>query len=455
MAGIGFELRKAISKRGLGSFLKAAFSGMMIVAGPWLLSIIGITAIQRFMSFAVSEAPDHFLGVIIYSYAWSLFFFGGIQFIYTRMMADMLFVREEQDAAGALVFFLIPTLLLTIVISVIASTRIDAPVQFPLLFKAGIVLLFVSINAIWLFMIFISLLKWFTRILVIYTTGMTLSLLAIYALGLKWGAAGALAGYAFGQFAIAAFLALLSFTAYKPTNVLQNARKFIEYAKRFAALLSTGVIYYWGIWIDKMVFWFIRGERIPGTFISLFGNYDIAVYLANLTMIPGLVFFIISAETTFYVELRRFLVSLGRGTYASIQKRKLAVLTGVRKGVGSQSLFQGVISLVLILLAPAIAASFELEASTLRIVIAGVYIHLVYLTLMNFNFYLEFYRHTLIASVLFFGINLAGSLTSLPFLPTLAPGVSYLAGCVGASIYVGIGLFVSARRMDRIILSRA
>ena len=33
MAGIGFELRKAITKGGLGSFLKAAFSGIMIVAG--------------------------------------------------------------------------------------------------------------------------------------------------------------------------------------------------------------------------------------------------------------------------------------------------------------------------------------------------------------------------------------------------------------------------------------
>ena len=69
MAGIGFELRKAISRGGLGSFLKAAFSGIMIVAGPWIMSIIGITAIQRLMGFAVEEAPEHFMGVVIYSYA--------------------------------------------------------------------------------------------------------------------------------------------------------------------------------------------------------------------------------------------------------------------------------------------------------------------------------------------------------------------------------------------------
>jgi uncharacterized membrane protein len=49
MAGIGFELRKVITKGGLGSFIKAAFSGVMIVAGPWLLSIVGITLIRQFI----------------------------------------------------------------------------------------------------------------------------------------------------------------------------------------------------------------------------------------------------------------------------------------------------------------------------------------------------------------------------------------------------------------------
>jgi polysaccharide biosynthesis protein PelG len=455
VAGIGFELRKAISKGGLSSFLKAAFSGMMIVAGPWLLSIIGITAIQRLMGFAVSEAPDHFMGVIIYSYAWSLFFFGGIQFLYTRIMADMLFVREERKAAGALVFFLVPTLLLTALISSVAVNFIAAPVRFPLLFSLSSIVLFVSINAIWLFMIFISLLKWYGRILLIYATGMTLSLLAIYVLGRELGAAGALAGYALGQFCIAALLAILSFIAHKPTEVWSNAKRFVEYVKKFTPLLITGIIYYWGIWIDKIVFWLVRGETVPGTFIRLFGSFDIAVYLANLSMIPGLVFFIVSSETAFYIELRRFLVSLGKGTYATIQKRKLAVLTEAKRGVAGQSVFQGVITITLILLAPVISAFFELELATFRIILLGVYMHLMFLTLLNFNFYLEFFRHALVGSVLFFTVNLLGALTSLRIFPSLAPGVSYLAACIVASIYVTAGLFVSGRRIDRIILSRA
>jgi uncharacterized membrane protein len=154
-------------------------------------------------------------------------------------------------------------------------------------------------------------------------------------------------------------------------------------------------------------------------------------------------------------ELRRFLVSLNKSTYAEIQRRKNAVLDGIRSGVGNQSQFQGVISLVLFLLAPVIAAAMGLETPTLRIVLTGVDFHLIFLTLMNFQFYLEYYRRALRGGVIFFLVNLAGSLTALPGIPTLRPGVSYLVAAVAASIYAAVSLFATGRRMDRIILAGA
>ena len=119
MAGIGFELRKVISTGGLGSFLKAAFSGIMIVAGPWLFSIVGITIIQRFIS-QMSGSNILFTGTVIYSYAWSLVFYGGLHFVYTRIVADFLFLKQEAKAAGALVSFLL--------IIILSSAAISGPV---------------------------------------------------------------------------------------------------------------------------------------------------------------------------------------------------------------------------------------------------------------------------------------------------------------------------------------
>ena len=455
MAGIGFELRKAITRGGLGSFIKAAFSGMMIVAGPWLLSIVGITAIQRFMSFAVSEAPDHFMGVIIYSYAWSLFLFGGIHYIFTRMMADMLYLKDEGKAAGALIFFMVPTIVVTAAISIVSVVFINPPVAQPILFKISTVILFLSINLIWLIMIFISLLKWYGRILFIYATGMFISLFLIYLLGKPFGTAGALLGYALGQSGIALLLFILSMIAYKPVDIFKNGPLFLRYVKKFLPLLLTGIFYNWGIWIDKMVFWFTRGDQIPGTFVRLFGTFDISVYLANLSMIPGLIFFIVASETEFYLELRRFLVSLGSKTFAEIQRRKHGVLQGVKKGVSAQSLFQGVVTVTLILLGPIIAQAFGLETNTFRIVLTGVYFHLIFLTLMNFHFYLEFYRHALISSALFFFVNFLAAIASTPRFDVFTPGISYLFGAIAAGVYSGVTLFVSGRKMDRILLVKA
>ena len=75
MAGIGFELQRVLKRGGIGSFVKVALSGIMIVAGPWLLSIIGIFLIGRFAGVALREGRSLFMSVVIYSYAFSLFFF--------------------------------------------------------------------------------------------------------------------------------------------------------------------------------------------------------------------------------------------------------------------------------------------------------------------------------------------------------------------------------------------
>jgi uncharacterized membrane protein len=42
VAGIGFELRKVINKGKLTESFGATLTGIMVVAGPWLMSILTI-----------------------------------------------------------------------------------------------------------------------------------------------------------------------------------------------------------------------------------------------------------------------------------------------------------------------------------------------------------------------------------------------------------------------------
>ena len=97
MAGIGFELQRVLRKGGIGSFVKVALSGIMIVAGPWLLSIVGIFLIGRFADFTLQEGRGLFMGVIIYSYAFSLFIFGGSHYIFTRLLSDLIYLEKNRQ----------------------------------------------------------------------------------------------------------------------------------------------------------------------------------------------------------------------------------------------------------------------------------------------------------------------------------------------------------------------
>ena len=457
MAGIGFELRKVITSGGLSSFIKAAFSGVMIVAGPWLLSIVGITLIRQFID-RFAGGGMLFTSTVIYSYAWSLVLFGGLHLIYTRIVADLLFVNKHAEASGSLVFFIVLISAAALAITVPVYLSFEAPVENQRLYRIAAILLFLAINIVWVLMIFITLLRRYLLILLIYAGGIVLAVGLVRVLSEKYGLEGALLGFALGHVSIAFFLALLAFLSHRPKEIGKGWSNLKSYVSRFSTLLATGYFYNWAIWADKIIFWYTKGESVPGTIFRLYEAYDIAVYMANLSMIPGLVYFVIVSETSFYIQLRKFLLTLSKGTLVEIQRRKRMLLVGVRSHVRHQALFQGIFTTSLILLAPALALFFGpgvVSPSTFRIVLVGVFLHFLALTVMNYHFYFEFFNHALILSMLFFAVNSAISLLMAFDLLPFIPGIGYGAGGLCAAVYSYAAIQRSGKKFDRLILAKS
>ena len=457
MAGIGFELRKVISSGGLGSFIKAAFSGIMIVAGPWLFSIIGITLIQRFIS-RLDVNGMLFTGTVIYCYAWSLVIYGGFHFIYTRVLADFLFVKKSNEAAGALISFLLVIWAVSAAIAVPAFMSFRLGIPYEWLLKTAAISLFIIINSMWLIMIFISLLRRYISVLIIYAVGIGAAVLLVWLLSPSLGIAGALAGFVLGHLVIAILLAILAFSAYKPANVGGGFKSMGTYTARFGRLLLTGYLYNGAIWVDKIIFWFTRGEQIEGTFLRVFAQYDVAVYVANLSMIPGLIYFIIVSETSFYLRLRKFLLLLSSGTYAAIESRKRELFRGVSANIAQQAMFQSIVTLGLMFFAPAISAVVgggETSPLIMRTVLLGVFLHFLALTLMNYHFYLEFFAHALMVSLLFFLGNTVLSLLMTFDIVAFLPGAGYAFGGLIAAVYGYLAIIKSGKHIDRKILAES
>ena len=457
MAGIGFELRKVIGKGGLGSFVQVAFSGIMIVAGPWLMSILGITLIQRFISNWVGNA-ELFTATVIYSFAWSMVLFGGLHIIYTRIVADLLFEKKESRASGVLVFFLVLVAAGSLAVSLPVYFIFDLRLPRPGLYRFAAALLFLSINVVWILMIFMSLLKRYTLILLIYAAGIAAAVILVLLLSPGLGLEGALLGFAVGHLVIVLLLALLAFGSHRPKGARLGWGYLKTYVSRYWLLMATGLLYGWSMWVDKIIFWFSKGELIEGTFFRLYAAYDMAVYVANLSMIPGLVYFVIASETRFYMELRKFLLTLARGSFAEIQRRKLRLLTGLRVTFWQQALFQAIFTFSLFILAPAISLLFapgQVETPMMRIVIAGVFFHFLSLTVMNYHFYLEFYLHAFVTAATFFTVNASiTALMAIGYLP-LVPGAGYALGGLASAAYSYTAIMVTGRKIDRRILAKS
>ncbi|MBN1699225.1 MAG: exopolysaccharide Pel transporter PelG [Spirochaetales bacterium] len=456
MAGIGFVLQKVLKEGGMTSLIKVALSGAIVVAGPWILSIIGIFFIGEFAPYAIAESHNLFIAIIIYSYAFSLFLFGGIHYIFTRHISDLIYEKKDREAGAALIIYSTIVIICSACIATITLSLLNlGHIRLHMLFKAASVLLFVSVNLIWLLMIFISLVNRYLHIFFTYLAGTIVSFVGVFILGRHFSAGGAMAGFAFGQFLIVVFLYIISFLQFKPGN-FRNIH-IGRYFRQYVFLFLSGMFYYWGMWIDKMVFWVFKGFRVGNTFFRLFDSYDIPVYFANLTMIPGLIYFVVISETDFFVHLTSFLRTLHYSIYNKIQEKKKRMIRSMKNGLIEQTLFQAIFTFVIILLAGDIARYLTdgMDTSIFRITLGAVFFHLLLLTISIFLYYIQLYRQAFIASLVFFTVNFFGSLVIVASGTSGFFGLSYLAAGIIASAVGGSFLVPSIYRFDRRIFLRA
>jgi uncharacterized membrane protein len=458
MAGIGFVLRRVIKQGGFLSVVKVALAGTIIVAGPWLLSILGIFFITKYSFFLIGQSVAIFMAVVIYSYAFSLFLFGGFHYIFTRLVADYMYEKKKKKAGEALVLFSTGMFILASGVSLCVLFLLDlSKITYPLLFRLSGVVFFVSINLIWLLMIFISLLKKYFKIFLIYFLGMALAFGSITLLAKYFSVSGVLLGFAGGHLFIAVCLYILAFRQYRPGRF--SVMEHLRYFRRFKFLLLTGILYYWGMWIDKMVFWFLKGTAVAESFFRVYDIYDIPVYIANLTIIPGLIYFMIITETNFYKRLTEFLNKFNKSIYHKLQSIKYKIIANLKTGFREQCLFQGIFTLLLILAAPLLVAADSEKIFiggirnmlVFRITLGATFFHLIFLTIVIFLFYLQRFKLAFFSTLCFFLVNLCGAVVIALWGTENTLGLSYLAAGVVGSLLGTRFLFRSAQKLDNAV----
>ena len=296
MAGIGFELRKLSRRDDLLGVVEGYAYSAIASTGPWLFTIVALSGVVMFGSRFISAADmAEFRLIIIYNFAFSLIVSAPMAMISMRHLADSIYVKNVSDA---------PSMLLT---GILCTFAIEIPlvlgfygyyVQLPITVRLLAMANFFVVTAIWLTCVFLTALKDYRRLSVTFVAGTGMALASASAAAPFWGVTGILTGFTAG---LALLLCLLigRVLAEYPYRTLRVFR-FTKLFRRYWELALSGLIYNLAIWIDKFVMWASPQRSVLQNGMVSYPDYDSAMFLAYLTIVPAMASFVLNVETDFF-----------------------------------------------------------------------------------------------------------------------------------------------------------
>jgi uncharacterized membrane protein len=445
MAGIGFELRRILQRGTLLSMLGAYGYAGVIGSGPWVLSIVGILAVG-FLSAATAgptQAVAQFQVSVTYLIAISLIVTGPFQLSYTRFVADRMFEKRNDLVLPNYQSVAMTVTWISGVLGLLAALFLfrDESVLYRLLMVAGLVLL----SNIWIATILLSSLKHHKSIVLLYALGYGVSVLGALAFA-RFGLAGLIGGFVLGQAVLLAGMLGLIVREFSADHFIS-----FEYFRRdqhFRSLMWTGLFYNLAIWIDKFLFWFYEptSQAVIGPLrASLI--YDLPIFLAYLSIIPGMAVFLLRLETDFVDYYDAFYDAVrGGSSLHLIERYRNGMVESARTGIFEIIKIQAIAALLVIAFGDPLLAWMgisPLYAPLLHVMVIGAGLQVVLLGILNVYFYLD--RRNLALAM----VGLFLLLNTLLTAATLWIGPEYFGyGYAGSLLIVNVIALVA---LDRVL----
>jgi polysaccharide biosynthesis protein PelG len=447
MAGIGFELRKLLNKRSYTGLLQAYAYAGIISSGPWVLSIVGIMLIGL-ISVGVT-VPNlqitQFQVTVTYLFLGSLVLTGLVQLSFTRFVADRIFAKDEEAilpnfnglmfvALNVSIFGALPVVLLAFP---------EQTVLYRLLFVMG----FAIMSAIWVATVFLSGMKHYEAIVLIffigYTATMALALLFRRYLGME----GLLLGFVMGHFVLLAGMVWLIYKNYHSDRFI--AFDIWKRGAMYRSLMVTGFFFNFGVWVDKLLFWYY-----PGTGQNVIGPlnssviYDFPIFLSYLTVIPGMAVFLVRIETDFVEYYNKFYDAVREGaTLDYIERMRNHMVYYVQRGLFDIAKIQAITVLVVFIMGEALLNALGISTLYLPLLfvdVAGAGLQVVLLGVLNVLFYLDQRRAVVWLTAMLLVTNLIFSALSIQL------GAAWFGYGFALSMLVTVlvGVWVLNRRLE-------
>ncbi|GAC1347612.1 MAG: exopolysaccharide Pel transporter PelG [Myxococcales bacterium] len=444
MAGIGFELRRLLAPRTYGAMARAYGYAGLIASGPWLSSVLGVTAVGVLGARTLATEPvTAFLVSVTWLMAASLVFTGPLQLLLSRFVADRVF----EEKVGQILPNILGALCLTTAASGLCGALL-APLFEGAVLRILLVASFTVLCDLWVVVVLLSGLKAFRPILCVFLAGYALSAVATLPLRAH-GTQGLLAAFLLGEAAMLFALLAMLLRSYPAERL--TAFDFLDPKQAFYGLALTGFVYNLGIWADKLVFWLDPGTSAPALGPLRFSLvYDLPIFFAYLSVVPGAAIFLLRVETDFAEEHRGFyaLVREG-GTLQEIERGKEGMVRAARQGLADLCKAQGASAILAWLLAPRLLPLLHVSSlyvPLLGIDLLAVSLQVLMLAVLTLLFYLDKRGIALWLCVLFAGSNALFSWMSV----RLGPQFYGYGFAVSALLTCAVGLPLLSRKLDRL-----
>jgi uncharacterized membrane protein len=447
MAGIGFALRRNLAKDTYFDVLRTYVVAGIVGSGPWLISIGSMVFIGLWTedSGGDDRAMTQFLATVTYLMAASLVVSGAVQLVFVRFIADRLFEKDENAVA--------PNLLGALSVTTLASGAIAVGCAALLFegefaYRIFLVAAFVTLCDVWVLSGLLSGVKAYRAVVGLFVAGYAVCVAGALALA-RFGLAGRLAGFFAGHALILFGMLALVMRRYPTDRAI--AFDFLDRKRIFPSLAATGLLFNAAAWVDKVAFWAnpVTSEALIGP-IRRSVVYDVPIFVAYLSVVPGMAVFFVRIETDFAERYERFFSAVRRGaTLSDLRRLRNELVTAARDGVFDIFRIQGLAAAALLLTAPRVLAIFHIPsfyAYLFKVHVVGVGFQVVCLGIFTIVFYLDYRKLVLALCAFFVASNLGLSLLSHHFGPRFY-GLGFALAAATTSL---LGLSALSRKLDRL-----
>ncbi len=381
MAGIGFELRRMSARSGLAAPLSTAFHGASVVAGPWLLTVAAMAVLQKLLG---ADRPEAFTlqSIIIYMFCISLIATAPVIAAAQRLVAEHLYAGRFD---GVRSIYLLTALLCALAGASASAAVFGVLFRFPLQDVLISLLAVGTASTVWPAVSFAATVKTVKTITFGFFCGLVVAIAATLAV-VRCGAGPALQAFAFatGLGLAAAFIstAVLRTFALPATELRAALRSIAGMAVRRRAAIIGATLAVLAIWIDSIIVWASPyATRTPLGLVTT-PRYDSALFIARLTMLPGLIVYLVAIDTSWFTAIRRFLTAIeGHSTLLRIEEQAARLRALTNASMLRLIVVQGSAGILFLFLAPVyvpLSGLAYLQMSTLRFGLMGAFFHVLF-----------------------------------------------------------------------------